>query len=69
MSKTIIEFDKLIEALKFEGSDIRLTNRYKWLVWFNNYWVVFYKGYNDKKVRTLIQTDNIEEALKVLLED
>lgn len=42
----------------------RLTCGDKWLVWYGDEWVVCQRKAYQKKTRTLIQTDSLNEAVK-----
>lgn len=59
----------LMKVLKNEDLNIRITNGNSWLVWYNDCYCVFYRGYGQKKTRTLIETDNFENALDVLIDN
>lgn len=41
----------------------------KWLVWWQSQWFVFQHKSYAKKTLTLIQTDDLQEALTVLTKD
>lgn len=61
----------IIQALKSDKENIRLSNGNKWLCWdpFYKTWVVYFHKYRAKYTRALIRTTSEKKAVDVLLED
>jgi len=61
----------IAEALQQEGSDIRVTNGSRWLVWddADSCWKVYCQAAYQKRARVLIVTSCEDDAVAVLTED
>ena len=61
-----ISYNDLEYALKcLDGA--RVTYGDKWLVWYGDKWNVCQRKPYQKKTRTLMETDNLNEAVKELM--
>jgi hypothetical protein len=60
---------KIIDALKAEGCDARMTNGNRWMYWAYNVWVVREKRYRQHYSTVIIETDDEDEAVAALMED
>lgn len=58
----------MVSMLKSKEKDFRLTSGKAWLVWDVHEWVVYSRGYMQKKTRELCRVDDLEMALKTLWE-
>lgn len=56
----------LIDFLKDKSIDVRITNGDKWLVWYQDLWVVFQRPFGKKNNRCLYSGDDLNEALQAL---
>ena len=56
----------IITFLKEDSNNARLSMEDKWLVWWEDQWLVLQRPYGKKTNRTLYAGDNIEEALQAL---
>ena len=52
----------IITLLKEDDTNARLSMDDKWLVWWDNQWVVLQHPYGKKSNRCLYSGDNLEEA-------
>lgn len=61
----------IVEALKKEDKNLRISNGNKWMVWDSLFkeWVVYKHEYGKKKSVCLISTSVEEIAVQKLLED
>lgn len=57
------------EVLQEALLNARLKAGDRWLIWDEGLWMVYERGFGDKRSRVLIETDSKEEAIKKLVED
>ena len=60
---------KVVDALKSDQHSIYLTNASKWMVFDQQFWIVYEKGYGKKKVKELYRGSDEEEAVRRLLQN
>lgn len=59
---------ELIELLKDDDANARVSMGDKWLVWWNEEWTVLQRPYGKKNNRTLYSGESLTEAIKALKE-
>lgn len=57
---------ELIEFLKNDDIECRISSADKWLVWYLGEWVVYYRPYHAKQNRCLYSGDSLHKALEAL---
>lgn len=55
------------EALKNNGLVLKTGDNTRWIVWYIDQWIVCEHRYNAKKVTHLAETDDLKEALRILI--
>lgn len=55
-----------IEKFMQDNNNIRLSNINRWMVFNINVWCVYEHKYGAKKIKTLIETPDLDKALAVL---
>ncbi len=56
---------KIVEALKLQN--IRISAGTRWLVWGDDAWEVYSRGYNKRSPKLIVITENEEKAVRYLL--
>ena len=56
----------VIEVLK--NNNVRLSTGTRWLTWYDDSWCVMKQEYY-QRVQEVLLTDNLDEALKALIEE
>ena len=56
---------KIIEALK--SKDIRISAGTRWLVWGDDAWEIYSRGYNKRVSKLIMITEDEDKAVRYLL--
>ena len=54
-----------VNIMKLKG--VRLSYKDRWLVYYDNRWIVMEYKYNQKKINQIIETNDLSEALNELI--